>query len=142
MSDLNSYRTIAGSSLLLKLFDQVVLLLWGPLMASDPLQFGYESGYSTSQCSWFVLEVASYFVRKGSPCIITLLDCTKAFDKCRFDLTFNNLLKRKIPAIVIQVLMFVYQEQKAWVKQGPSLLGSPMVRDRAQCSHQLCSLCT
>ena len=114
-SDLNSYRAIAGSSLLLKLFDQVVLLLWGPLMASDPLQFGYKSGYSTSQCSWFVMEVASYFVRKGSPCIITLLDCTKAFDKCRFDLTFNKLLKRKIPAIVIRVLMFVYlQVEVLW----------------------------
>ena len=33
-------RAIAGSSLLLKLVDQVILLLWGHLLASDELQFG------------------------------------------------------------------------------------------------------
>ena len=100
-AEVNSYRAIAGSSLLLKLFDQVILILWGDLMASDPLQFGYKAGYSTSQCSWFVMEVASYFVRRGTPCIITLLDCTKAFDKCRFDIIFNKLLEKRLPAIVI-----------------------------------------
>ena len=119
-AEVNSYRAIAGSSLLLKLFDQVVLLLWGNLMSSDPLQFGYQSGYSTSQCSWFAMEVASFFVRKGTPCIMTLLDCTKAFDKCRFDLIFSKLLQRGVPAIVIRVLVFVYQEQRAWVKWGQS----------------------
>ena len=46
-SEVNSYMAIAGSSLLLKLFDQVILLLWGPLLASDPLQFGYKADYST-----------------------------------------------------------------------------------------------
>ena len=39
-AEVNSYRAIAGSSLLLKLFDQVVLLLWGHLLVSDPFQFG------------------------------------------------------------------------------------------------------
>ena len=39
-ADTNSYRAIAGSSLLLKLFDQCILLVWGPLLASDSLQFG------------------------------------------------------------------------------------------------------
>ena len=93
-AETNSYRAIAGSSLLLKLFDQVILLLWGHLLASDELQFGYKPNYSTSQCSWFVNEVASYFLRKGTPCIVTLLDCTKAFDKCQFDILFKKLIDR------------------------------------------------
>ena len=117
-SEVNSYRAIAGSSLLLKLFDQVVLLLWGHLLASDPLQFGYKADYSTSQCSWFVMEVASHFVKRGTPCIITLLDCTKAFDKCKFDILFQKLAERNLPPIVIRVLIFVYEEQTAWVKWG------------------------
>ena len=117
-SEVNSYRAIAGSSLLLKLFDQVILLLWGHLLSTDPLQFGFKAGYSTTQCSWFVMEVASYFIKRGSPCIVTLLDCTKAFDKCRFDLLFSKLVQRKLPAVVIRVLIFVYQEQRAWVRWG------------------------
>ena len=39
-SKTDSYRAIAGSSQILKLFDNVVLLLWGHLLGSDSLQFG------------------------------------------------------------------------------------------------------
>ena len=117
-ADVSSYRAIAGSSLLLKLFDQVVLVLWGHLLQSDTLQFGYRPGYSTTQCSWFVMETASYFIRKKTPVIITLLDCTMAFDKCRFDILFGKLLERRLPPVVLRVLVFVYQEQYAWVKWG------------------------
>ena len=57
-----SYRAIAGSSLVLKLFDKVVLLLWGHLLSTDSLQFGYKVGTSTTQCSWLVMEVANHFL--------------------------------------------------------------------------------
>ena len=117
-ADVSSYRAIAGSSLILKLFDQVVLILWGHLLKSDPLQFGYKPGYSTTQCSWFVMETASYFIRKKTPVILTLLDCTMAFDKCRFDIIFQKLLDRKLPPVVLRVLIYVYEEQYAWVKWG------------------------
>ena len=42
-SDPASYRAIAGSSLLLKTFELVILLLWGHLLSSDSLQFGYKA---------------------------------------------------------------------------------------------------
>ena len=45
-ADTGSYRAIAGSSLILKLFDKVVLLLWGHLLSTDSLQFGYKVGTS------------------------------------------------------------------------------------------------
>ena len=64
------------------------------------------------------MEVASHFVKRGTPCIITLLDCTKAFDKCKFDILFQKLADRNLPPIVIRVLIFVYEEQEAWVKWG------------------------
>ena len=80
----DSYRAIAGSSQILKLFDNVILLLWGDLLGSDTLQFGFKKSTSTTQCSWLVMEVASYYLRQGSPVIATLLDCSKAFDKCVF----------------------------------------------------------
>ena len=57
-------------------------------------------------------------MRRGTPCIITLLDCTKAFDKCKFDILFQKLTKSNLPPIVIRVLIFVYEEQQAWVKWG------------------------
>ena len=67
-----------------------------------------------------VTEVASYFLRKGTPCIITLLDCSKAFDMCEFSTLFRKLKEKNLPSIVIRTLMFVYEQQTAWVKWGDS----------------------
>ena len=47
----DSYRAIAGSSQILKLFDYVILLLWGDLLGSDSLQFGFKKNTSISECS-------------------------------------------------------------------------------------------
>ena len=117
-ADPGSYRAIAGSSLVLKLFNKVVLLLWGHLLSTDSLQFGYKVKTSTTQCSWLVSEVANHFLRQGTCPIITLLDCTKAFDTCQFSTLFQRLLDRGMPAIVIRVIIRVYEDQYAWVKWG------------------------
>ena len=47
----SSYRAIAGSSLILKQFEKTVLEVWGSLLQSDGLQFGYKIGASTMQCT-------------------------------------------------------------------------------------------
>ena len=117
-ADPGSYRAIAGSSIILKLFDKVVLLLWGHLLCTDPLQFGYKEGTSTTQCSWLVHEVANHYLQQGSHPVVTLLDCSKAFDTCKFSTLFTRLLERGIPAIIVRVIIFVYEEQFAWVKWG------------------------
>ena len=115
---IDSYRAIAGSALLLKLFDKVILLIWGHLLASDSLQFGYKAGTSTTQCSWMVMEVAQHFLRRGTPCMVTLLDCSKAFDMVKFSTLFKKLSTAGVPPIILRVLVFVYEEQFAWVKWG------------------------
>ena len=114
----DSYRAIAGSSLILKLMDNVILLLWGHLLDSDSLQFGFKSKVSTTQCSWLVNEVVFHHVKAGTPVITTLLDCSKAFDKCQFVPLFKKLLKRNLPTIVIRMLIYIYMEQEAWVRWG------------------------
>ena len=97
----------------MKLFDKVVLLLWGHLLASDSLQFGFKVGTSTTQCSWLVSEVANHFLQRGSNPIMTLIDCSKAFDTCKFSILFNKLLDRKVPPIVVRTLIAVYEDQYA-----------------------------
>ena len=121
-SDPSSYRAIAGSSLTLKTFELVVLMLWGHILSSDSLQFGYKAKTSTTHCTWLVTEVVQHMLRGGINPIVTVLDCSKAFDKCKFNLLFQRLLDKGLPPIVIRVLVFIYMEQYAWVKWGmPSL---------------------
>ena len=88
----DSYRAIAGASQLLKLFEYVVLIIWGDLLSTDSMQFGFKAGMSTTQCTWVVNEVTNYFMRRGTAVTACLLDCSIAFDKCRFDKLFSKLV--------------------------------------------------
>ena len=114
----DSYRAIAGASQLLKLFEYVILLVWGDVLGSDSMQFGFKSGVYTTQCTWLVSEVTTYFMRRGTAVTACLLDCSKAFDKCRFDKLFDKLIAKGLPAIVVRVLVFIYEQQQGWVKLG------------------------
>ena len=112
----DSYRAIAGASQLLKLFEYVVLILWGDILDTDSMQFGFKAGVSTTQCSWLVNEVTNYFMRRGTAVTACLLDCSKAFDKCKFDKLFRKLISKGLPPIVVRVLIYIYEEQTGWVK--------------------------
>ena len=90
--------------------------MWGYLLDTDSMQFGFKAGVSTTQCSWLVQEVATHFMRRGTALNACLLDCSKAFDKCRFDKLFKKLLSKGLPPIVVRVLIFAYEEQSAFVK--------------------------
>ena len=52
---------------------------------------------------------------------MTVLDCSKAFDTCRFSTMFTKLLDTGMPPIVVRTFMYMYQQQYAWVKWGQSV---------------------
>ena len=54
---------------------------------------------------------------------MTVLDCSKAFDKCKFSLLFKRLLDKGLPPVVIRVIAYIYMEQYGWVKWGDSKSG-------------------
>ena len=114
----DNYRAIAGSSLLLKLFERCVLLVWGDQLHSDSLQFGFKRHCSTDTATWLVQEVLQQYLRQGSKPVAVVLDCTKAFDMAKFSILFSRLLNRGMPAVVVRVLAFSYEEQLAWVRWG------------------------
>ena len=112
----NSYRAIAGASQLLKLFEYVILKLWGHCLTSDSLQFGFKPGVSTTQCSWLVTEIAQWYAQRGGAVQVAFLDCTMAFDKCLFSKLFTKMLAKDVPPLIVRVLIFAYEEQKGWVR--------------------------
>ena len=56
--------------------------------------------------------------QKGDTLLGDLAPCSKAFDMCKFDLLFEKLHRRNIPPIVLRALIFIYEEQTAWVRWG------------------------
>ena len=96
---------IAGSSLILEVFEKVIILLWGHLLPSDSLQFRFKAKTSTTQCTWMVTEVVQRLLRTGTNPIVTVLDCNKAFDLCKFSILFEMILENGVPPIVVRCLM-------------------------------------
>ena len=52
-----NYRSIAISSLILKMFDWIVILLFGETLGLHDLQFAYQPG---KMCTYAVLETTDY----------------------------------------------------------------------------------
>ena len=116
VSSSKNYRGIAISSLILKVFDNCILLLFGPLLSNDVLQFGFQKGCSTVQCTWAVQETISYYLRRDSSVYCCLLDFSKAFDKVNFDTLFQKLCERNFPAVVLRLLVSMYRNQSCFIR--------------------------
>ena len=54
LSKSENYRAIAIGSLILKLFNWVILILEAENLETDQLQFGFEAMSSTRKCTWAV----------------------------------------------------------------------------------------
>jgi hypothetical protein len=54
----------------------------------------------------------------GSYPIMTLLDCSKAFDMVKYNILFSKLLDKGLPAVVVRTIIVVYEKQFAWVRWG------------------------
>ena len=65
-SSSENYRSIAISSMVLKIFDWVVLLLFEKELSTDELQFRVQHNTSANMCTWLVVVKIDYFQRNGS----------------------------------------------------------------------------
>ena len=115
-----NYRSIAMSSLILKLLDWVILLLFGDSLGVDQLQFAYQPGASTTMCTWTAVETISYFLRNGSEVFTCLMDMTKAFDLVRHSIMFKKIIAAGLSLIFVRLLIFIYVNQMANVRWNGS----------------------
>ena len=116
-----NYRSIAISSVILKLFDWVIILLYGDNLKLHDLQFAYQPGVSTSMCTWMVVETIDYFLRNKSEIFACTMDMSKAFDRVKHSTLFEKLRKERLPAVIIRFLMSTYKLQVTQVKWNGSL---------------------
>ena len=124
LGDLGSsknYRSIAISSVILKLFDWAIILLYGDKLKLHDLQFAYQPEISTSMCTWMVVETIDYFVRKKSEIFACTMDMSKAFDRVKHSTLFQKLLDNDLPTVIIRFLMRSYKLQSTQVKWNGTL---------------------
>ena len=116
----SNYRSIALSSLILTIFDWVIILLYGERLNLDDLQFSYQPNVSTNMCTWVAAETIQHFLRNGSEVFIRAMDMSKAFDKVKHGLLFYKLLDRGVPEIFIRLLVCMYRKQLTYVRWNNS----------------------
>ena len=119
-----NYRSIAISSLILKLLDWIIILLFGDKLQLHDLQFAYQPGISGNMCTYAVLETVDYFLRNGSEVFLCTMDMTKAFDMTKHSLLFSKMLHAGLSAIFVRLLIFVYINQFANVRWNGQLSSS------------------
>ena len=115
-SDGNNYRSIAISSIIGKIFDNVVLKKHCNTLKSSDLQFGFCANRSTSMCTFVLEEITNYYSQFDSPVYIALLDASRAFDRVNFVRLFNLLLKKNFCALTAKFLITMYITQTLCVR--------------------------
>ena len=66
LSDKNNYRPIALSSVISKVFENVILYRLEEYLWTTNNQFGYKASHSTDLCLYALTEFKEYFKRRSS----------------------------------------------------------------------------
>ena len=111
-----NYRAISLNSVFSKLLDYIILDKIMSCIKSSDLQFAYKSEFSTTMCSFLVIETIQYYRSQGSNVYAVLLDASKAFDKVQYNKLFKLLIKRKVCSIILRLLMNMYLINSAVVR--------------------------
>ena len=109
-----NYRAIGSSSLLLKVLDWVIFILYESNLKPAELQFGFQKKNSTTMSTWTVTETVNYFLNRDTPVFSCFLDLSKAFDLVTFSKLFSKLHNR-VGAIFIRLLAYIYVFQSCCV---------------------------
>ena len=113
MSDSSNYRGIALCSAIAKTFDLIFLDRNTDKMKTSNLQFAFKKSSSTTSCSLVLKEVVNYYLNRGTDVFACFLDATKAFDRVRFDVLFEELVQRKVQWPDLRLLLDLYTRQRA-----------------------------
>ena len=141
VTDINSYRAIALSTCLSKLFEFLILTCCKShdMCHDDDYQFVYKKDHSTSLGRATLKHVVDYYRSNGSYVSACFLDLSKAFASVDHVCLFRQLLKLKLPENVIKLLIDWYSNQLMNVRWKYIQSGSFYMKNGTRhCVHALC----
>jgi exonuclease III len=111
LCDSSNYRGITLCSSVSKILDIIILNRYGYLLDTSDMQFAYKNGHSTSMCSLMVKETVNYYMTNDSNVYSCCVDLSKAFDRVQHDMLFKLLIDRKVPALILRIILDMYEHQ-------------------------------
>ena len=76
-----SFRGIAISPIILKLFEYCFIEKFGEILSTDNKQFGFKKGMGCNHAIFAVRQVVDRFIKGGNTVNLCSIDLSKAFDK-------------------------------------------------------------
>jgi Reverse transcriptase (RNA-dependent DNA polymerase) len=107
-SDSTIYRGIALSLILGKYFDLYGLSRYESCLTTSNLQFGFKRGHSTSMCTMILTETIDYYRTNENDVYCTMPDANKTFDRVNYCKLIRLLLIKKLPLVVVRLLLNIY----------------------------------
>ena len=114
--DPDSYRAIALTSCVLKLFEWLMLMrIISTQRPFHPLQGGFQKGLGCTMTSFLANESVQYAKENNSKLYICFLDAKKAFDKVWHDGLLLKFYERGIDLYIWKVLVSLHAELSSYV---------------------------
>ena len=117
-SDKNNYRPIALVTACSKIFELCLLEIIELYLDTHDNQFGFKKQHSTDMCIFTLKSVIKYYTRQNTPVFSCFLDASKAFDRVNHWKLFRKLITRKVPLMIVRMLIFWYSKQEMCIKWG------------------------
>jgi len=109
------YRGITLTPVISKLFESVLLAVYGDYLNSDNLQFGFKKQSSCAHALFTFTESVKYFTCRGSKVHCSFLDASKAFDKILHYGLFVRLIDRGVPDTFLRMFINWYSHMSCCV---------------------------
>ena len=121
LSSSDNYRPIMNSSVFLKLFEYCLLQKIQPYIELNDRQHGFRKSYSTATACFILKETVMNYTQSNSNVYGCFLDISKAFDSVNHYILINQLHKLGVPACIVSMIEFWYNNQFVNVRFKNSL---------------------
>ena len=102
------FRGITLSPIISKLFEHCILTVFSEFLISSDNQFGFKTGVGCAHAVYSVRKTVDYFVSNNSTINLCFLDIAKGFDKINHSVIMLKLMKRNVPIVLINLLLYWY----------------------------------
>ena len=111
-ADKNNYRPLALVTAFSKMFELSLLEIIEKYLDKHDHQFGFKKQHSTDMCIFTLKSVIKYYTQQPTPVYSCFLVASKAFDRVNHWKLFNKLIIRKVPLLIVRMLIYWYSNQE------------------------------
>ena len=118
ISSSNNYRPIALATIISKLLESTSLMKYEKYLCTATNQFGFKKAHGTELCIYTLREYVELYRKRSTTVFVTFLEASKLFDRLDYWLLIKKLIKRRVPLLIVRLLIVWYSLQRMHIRWG------------------------